>query len=411
MILDSLNALPGCLPGRYRGIEIAIVDTSSEVGRRVLEYLFPGVDQAAYDDFGVLPSIVSIEAFILADDYRAKAKRLQAVFETPGAGLLIHPWLGPMSVILEEPARISFSSRELRMVRISARFKRRGVSFGSLSAGGFSALLSALSSMIGATSSLIAAVRSNSVAASVRRSSRIATSTLSSLQTPRGSVSAVSTMRAGLAASAPETPAALDTWWLTATAVLQVVTEEPAVASAIAAQSSPSPQSLTEIGMLLSDRLLTEANAAPALADKVLLVGMAAHVLGSGGWQIPYAEYASSQEALTVRAAVSDRAGRLVEQLEEIGETSLQAETSVLIRAANDATAAAMAYLNEVIGELPAVMTFRPGRPLDAWALAQHIAGNDPARLEEVYADIVARNSPRHPSYLDTASIEVRELT
>ncbi|MCY1667847.1 hypothetical protein [Rhizobium sp. SL86] len=84
---------------------------------------------------------------------------------------------------------------------------------------------------------------------------------------------------------------------------------------------------------------------------------MAAHVLGSGGWQIPYAEHASSQEVLTDSAEVSDGDGRLVEQPEEIGETSLQAENSVLIRAANDVTAAAMAYLNEVIGELPAVMT------------------------------------------------------
>lgn len=410
MILDSLNAVPGCLPGQYRGIELSIVDTSSEVGRRVLEYLFPGVDQAEYDDFGLAPSVVSIEAFILADDYRAQAKRLQTVFETPGPGLLIHPWLGPMTVILEEPARISFSSRELRMVRVSARFKRRGVSNGGLSAGGFSALLSALSSVIVAASSLVAAVKSASVGASVRRSRRIATAALSSIQTPRGSVSAVSSMREQLAQSAPETPAALDAWWRTATAILQVVTEEPAVAPATTTQSSPSPQSLIDIGFLLSDRLLDEAAAAPALTDRALLAGLAAHALSTGAWQIPYAEYASSKEALAVRAAVSDRGGRLVDELEIIGQTSMQAETSLLIRAVTDATAAAFVYLNEIIGELPAVQSFHPGQPLDAWALAQHIAGNDPARLEEVYADIVARNSPRHPSYLDAASIEVREL-
>ncbi|MFN3362718.1 MAG: DNA circularization N-terminal domain-containing protein, partial [Allorhizobium sp.] len=124
MRIDSLDALPGLVPGSYRGRTLHFLDTSSEHGRRVLEYLFPGADAPAYDDFGLLPSVLTIDALVIGDDYKVQVKSLQRAFETPGPGQLMHPWLGPMSVILEEPASIAFSVRELRVARINVRLKR-----------------------------------------------------------------------------------------------------------------------------------------------------------------------------------------------------------------------------------------------------------------------------------------------
>lgn len=415
MILENLNALPGCLPGQYRGVAINVLDTSSEVGRRVLEYLFPGVDQAAYDDFGLLPAAIDVEAFILADDYRAQAKRLQRVFETPGTGLLIHPWLGPISVIMEEPARISFSSRELRMVRISARFKRMQPSIGGFSAGGFSDLLSGLGDVISAATALASTVAdlavTLSIASSVRRSRRIVLSAVGSAQPPRNSGQTITAIRSNLSASSPEALGEFNLWVLGAVTPLQTVEEVPAVAPAILPSIGPSPTGLISIGLSLASTLSTEAAKAPATADAILLLVAATHFWAASAVQLPYAEFLSSKDAIGIRTNYATRAARLVEHLEGIGERSFQAETSNLIRALSSSSAAIVAYLSEMIGALPAVQTFRPSMPIDAWALAQHIAGNDPSRIEEVYADIVARNDPRHPSYLDKPTIEVRELT
>lgn len=415
MILDSLNAIPGCLPGQYRGIAINVLDTSSEVGRRVLEYLFPGVDQAAYDDFGLLPAAIDVEAFILADDYRAQAKRLQTVFETPGTGLLIHPWLGPMTVIMEEPARISFSSRELRMVRISARFKRVAPSIGSISLGGFASLLSAIANVVSAASALAASVASValtlSIASSVRRSRRVITAAAAAVQPARGTSEAVTAIRSALAASAPEAPADLDSWVVASVAPLQAVQEVAAVAPAAIEMTATNAQGLMTIGLLMAEALTIEAAEAPATTDTVLLLTAATQFWAASAVQVPYADYASSQEAITFRSTYAKRAARLVEQLEDIGTSTYQAETSDLIRSLASSSAEIVSYLNEVIGELPAIQTYRTSSPVDAWSLAQHIAGDDPSRIEEVYADIVARNDPRHPSYIDKTRIEVRELT
>ncbi|MCM0751947.1 hypothetical protein DEA98_13700 [Brucella pseudogrignonensis] len=42
MIFDSVSdILPGLLPASYRGISFFVPDTSTQVGRRVAEHLFP----------------------------------------------------------------------------------------------------------------------------------------------------------------------------------------------------------------------------------------------------------------------------------------------------------------------------------------------------------------------------------
>src|SRR5690606_31070027 len=40
------------------------------------EYLFPGIDRAAYDDFGLLPAIVTVSGILVGDDYVARAAAL-----------------------------------------------------------------------------------------------------------------------------------------------------------------------------------------------------------------------------------------------------------------------------------------------------------------------------------------------
>jgi hypothetical protein len=414
MAIDDLTTLPGCLPGLYRGVPFVVLDAASEHGRRVLEYLFPGVDAPAYDDFGVLPSVISIEALVISDDYKARGGILQAVFETPGTGLLIHPWMGPMQVILEEPARISFSSRELRVVRISARFKRipsvSGLS--SVLPSGLAGTVSAVISAATALATVVATVvLSVAVTASVRRSARLVLSAARSVQAPSGAGSALSDLREILTVSTPEAPESFDAWVRTSTALLQVVSDTPAVASASAsATANPSPQSLMTLGLDIGERLVQAAGVAPSVADQVLLLAAGAQFLSAAAAQAPYADYASSQEAVSYRSRFTASISALVDGLEAFGADQYQGEASNLISSAAALSTAIVSDLNEVIGRLPSVLSFATTTPLDAWQLAVHVAGDQPSRIEDVYSDIVARNDPRLPSLIDPGTIEVREL-
>lgn len=114
--------LPGLLPASYRGIRFHVIDADQEVGRRLLLTYFPGMDEPAADDFGALEGPVRLRALIVGDDYILRAQALKAAFQTPGVGTLMHPWLGEMLVLCEEPARIRFTDRELGVVWIDASF-------------------------------------------------------------------------------------------------------------------------------------------------------------------------------------------------------------------------------------------------------------------------------------------------
>jgi len=84
----------------------------------------PGVDYSAYDDHGIGPENLSVEGIYIGDDYILQGKLLKQAFEMPGPATLMHPWWGVMQAILIEPAEITFSANELRVVRFSATFER-----------------------------------------------------------------------------------------------------------------------------------------------------------------------------------------------------------------------------------------------------------------------------------------------
>ena len=412
MLLDSLNSAEGLLPGVFRGIPISIVDVSSDHGRRVLEYLYPGVDPADYDDFGVAPSGISIEALYVGDDYRVRAKLLSKAFETPGSALLIHPWLGPMQVIWEEPAQIRFSERELRVFRVSARFKRAPASSVSGFSGGL--LPSALSSFTSAVTSLAASIAltviSSARTSATIRSRRVASSVADAITARPDARSAVSQIRSALAASSPSSPVAFDTWASSAASVIAQTIEVPAVAPATTISvTTPSAQALMSAGLSIATGLLAEAGKAPSAIDALLLAGAAGQFIAASAEQSSYADFVSRQEALRYRSSMTSALTSLIDQVEQQAPDTMQAASSALSSAARSLTAAIVSDLNEVIGRLPSVRRLAVSRDTDAWLIAQHLSGDTPARMEAVYADLVARNDPSHPAQLPAGVVEFLE--
>lgn len=415
MFFDSLDKLPGLLPCMYRGLELHVADTSTEAGRRVLEYLFPGVDAAAYDDFGVLPSVITIEALIVSDDYKARAVAFQAAFERPGPGLFIHPWLGPMQVIMEEPAQISFSVRELRVVRISATFKRMPSALSGIAsfAGDLATAIGSASSAASILATVVGTrVISGARAAAVTRSSRIVTSAAAAVTPSSGSARIIPQIIAALASGSPASPSAFMSWISSAGELIEAIHEDAAVAPAASApvDVKPTPQSLMTVGIDLGTALANAGMNAPSDIDRSLLLAASTRFVSSAASQSAYATYSSRREALAFRTRMTTALDILIEQLEAFGTTMFQAETTNLSRAARNLNVAIVMDINEVIGRLPDVLTFRPERNIDAWAIALHVAGDTPSRMESVYLDIVARNGPRHPAYIEPGAVELLDI-
>lgn len=412
MRIDSLDwVLDGLLPGSYRGITFSMPDTSSAPGRRVVEYLFPGVDAADYDDFGLAVNEISVTGLILGDDYKAQAMALEAAFETAGPATLIHPWLGPMLVIMAQPAQISFSEKELRLVRFTATFKKLPFSSGSI-LGGLSGLITAIDTVMSTASALIGVVgtiMSATRTKSVTRSTRLVTSAISAVSAPSGSARALPQLKASISATVPSSPADFATLILSTANLINTASISAAVSPAAEAVVAPAPtaQSLMAIGMTVAESLTASISDAPADADRALLASSAAQFFGQSVAQSAYADYVSSQEALAFRARATDAADGLTAAIETITSSTFQAGSTSLRHAIRDLQSALIADINETIGRLPSVLTFRPERPLDAWLLAQHVFGDKPSTIEAGYLDIVARNNPRHPAALPAGSVEV----
>lgn len=412
MRIDSLDwVLDGLLPGSYRGITFSMPDTSSAVGRRVVEYLFPGVEAADYDDFGLAPTEISVTGLILGDDYKLQAIALQAAFETPGPATLIHPWLGPMMVIMMQPAQISFSEKELRLVRFTATFKKLPLSAG-LSIGGLSGLITAIGTVVSVASALagvVGTILSATRTKSVTRSTRIVTSAIGAVTAPSGSARALPQLKAAIGASIPSSPADFDTLIQSTSTLINTASIAAAVAPAAEANIAPSPTalSLMAIGMTVCETLTAAIVDAPADADRALLASAAAQFFAQAASQSAYADYASSQQALAFRARTTDAADAIAAALETITGSTFQAESTSLRRGVRELQSALISDINQTIGRLPSVLTFRPARPLDAWLLAQHVFGDTPSAIEAGYLDIVARNNPRHPASLPAGPVEV----
>lgn len=411
----QLDALPGLLVGRFRGIEFHVPDTSTEAGRRVVETLFPGIDAAAYDDYGRAPNTVSLDGFVIGDDYQSKGKALEAAFNTAGPATLTHPWLGPMTVIVEDVAQISFSDRELRMVRFSVTFKRMQGGSGLTGASlGVSGLIASISAVVSAASGLSAAVGSQTMSAvrssATLRTARMLSQFAAAIPAPQNSVRAMPRMRAALSGSV-YTPEALDGTVVTASAILAETASVPAVASHDGQPPDvPAPTALMSIAASMAERLAGDLDSAPADADISLLAGSAAHFLAQAASQSLYADYPSRNDAVVLRTRLYTAIDAVCDALEPPdGSSAYYRQRAALGRSMRDLQAQLMADINQTIGRLPAVVTFRPERDCDAWLIAAHLYGDTPARIEEAYADIVRRNRPRHPAMISSDQVEVLE--
>lgn len=84
----------------FRGEAFGIVAHARQGGRRVQVTEFAFRDQPDTHDLGAAPQQLSLEAFVLGDNYMAARDKLLAALEKAGPGKLVHPYLGEMQAQL-----------------------------------------------------------------------------------------------------------------------------------------------------------------------------------------------------------------------------------------------------------------------------------------------------------------------
>lgn len=418
---DPQSLLPGLKPAHFRGVQFFMPDVTHEVGRRVFVTLFPGIDEASFDDLGRHDGPVRLTGLIIGDDYVTRALALQAALQTAGTGTLLHPWLGEMTVIVADPASIHFSAIELRVVRFDASFRPV-----SARVPGFA---SSASRLLGSAAGVLSTLTSFAAAT---RSGTLAVSTIAAARTTILAGADIITARAASSTGAPDLVQPIDTIRTALDAVVDAVGEGDAVA-AFAAQlvALPEPIGTLAAGLVTpaigsySGAIATSSLAARAGAT--LLVDIAAAVREVDAIGMPAAaarlviEVSALARAVEVAAEISYESRQDAMAWRDLLEAALeQAEADAIalaplapgqvapvLGAVAQLRANLAADLNEIIGRLPPVRVFTLPDVTSAWLIAQHFAGNDATMVVAMYEDIVRRNRLRHPGAVPPEGVEV----
>lgn len=104
--------------GKFRDADFWVETDELEFGRRVVIHEFPLQDKPQPEDMGRRARKFSISIFVVGPDYDFARNRLIAAIEKPGPGVMTHPYLGTMKVVVTE-AKKTETTREGGMARFT----------------------------------------------------------------------------------------------------------------------------------------------------------------------------------------------------------------------------------------------------------------------------------------------------
>lgn len=110
----------------FRGVAFSVEDDESTFGRRVQVHEYPNRDKPFTEDLGRATRRLTINAYLIGDDYASQRDRLIGAIETAGPGTLVHPQYGEMQGSIDGQVRVSHSNAEGRMCRVSFQFVESG---------------------------------------------------------------------------------------------------------------------------------------------------------------------------------------------------------------------------------------------------------------------------------------------
>lgn len=114
------------LAGKFRDADFLTEAADAELGRRVALHEYPLRDKPYAEDMGRKARRFTLEIFVLGAGYMSGRDALINAFEKAGPGILVHPYLGEMSVTVIEAHGPRESTREGGMARFSVTFVEAG---------------------------------------------------------------------------------------------------------------------------------------------------------------------------------------------------------------------------------------------------------------------------------------------
>lgn len=105
----------------YKGVPFFVDSHTWKGGRRIVDHIFPYIDKAFTEDLGARQNVFDIEAFVLGEDYFAARDSLVKAVTSEGAGILVHPFLGEITVEAVEFS-LTETSKEGGIARFSLTF-------------------------------------------------------------------------------------------------------------------------------------------------------------------------------------------------------------------------------------------------------------------------------------------------
>lgn len=415
---------PYLLPASIAGISFWMVDSRDDPGRRVVRFLFPGQDQADFQDLGADQGEIRITGLYVGDDYiQAAAQLRSALRDTSGPWTLQHPWLGELQVV-QAPGRrpeISFKQDELRVVRISASFAPYSApimpapdTLADLLCAAANlrtdaqGLLSAVLAPVAITLSAVAYVE-NFCAALVTTWTTLVANAANALVAP---AAAIALAALGL----------VDTLALDSTFPATLAAALGGISAAIAGTTTPIRPAVVAPG---------GATAAPAPVDGRITAGlilsavatMATHNSDAapGPTIAVAAQMLALADACTAASdIVFDSQQEAMQWLGNLRTALTTATTQAALLAAVQPVAAGTAWrgleamkaklsddMNTIIGRLPAVTTFIAPSSVPVWLLAQYLSGDNPGQVRATYLDLVKRNGIINPAVAPGGPLEV----
>ena len=104
-------------PASFRGIRFYVESADLSAERRVQTHEFPYQDAPAHEDLGARPDEISLEAYVLGDDYLDILDNLEAALRRVGPGELVHPTSGSIRVVVKR-FTLRHDTRDANLARI-----------------------------------------------------------------------------------------------------------------------------------------------------------------------------------------------------------------------------------------------------------------------------------------------------
>ncbi|MDU1063055.1 MAG: DNA circularization N-terminal domain-containing protein [Leclercia adecarboxylata] len=113
-------------PASFRGVEFKVSEDEATFGRRSSTHEFPLRDTPYTEDMGRKARRYSVSAYIIGSDYMPARDRLLSALEQGGAGTLVHPFYGSLTVNVDGEISVRHSRENGGMCEISLRFVEAG---------------------------------------------------------------------------------------------------------------------------------------------------------------------------------------------------------------------------------------------------------------------------------------------